>query len=105
MFQRFRCHVEKSGLSLSDVVADVVRVAGEYRKLETADCVPDLRPFLHRWQVVEAGVATPVLLWLFSAGRDVLDPTARIRCCAALESFLVRRMVCRLTTGLQPTLH
>ncbi|MGH3599558.1 MAG: HNH endonuclease family protein, partial [Pseudonocardiaceae bacterium] len=52
------------------------------------------------YRVVEAmqmGVATPVLLWLLSAEHAV--PAAeRARSLAALESWLVRRMLLRLTT-------
>lgn len=47
------------------MVADV-RVAGSYRVLESGPADPALARFLRRWHVVEAGVATPVLLWLLA---------------------------------------
>lgn len=98
VFPRFREYIESSGQPITDVVADIVRVAAEYRKLETGDAASDLQTFLRRWQILEAGVAMPVLLWLFSLGTDTLGTGARARCLTALESFLVRRTVCRLTT-------
>ena len=42
---------------------------------------------------MQSGVITPVLLLLLSA-----DERTRVRAFGALESFLVRRMICRQTT-------
>lgn len=66
VFPRFRSLVEDSGRPITDVVADVVRVAGSYRVLESGPADHALGRFLRRWHVVEAGVATPVLLWLLA---------------------------------------
>lgn len=98
VFPRFRRYVEDSALPVADVVADLVRVAAGYRRLESDDVAPDVRPILRRLKATEIGVLTPVLLLLFSLDRDALSPAARLRSLAALESFVVRRMVCRLTT-------
>lgn len=99
VFPRFREYVEGSRRPITDVVTDVVRVAEVYRKLETQDELDsNLGRFLYRWHVLEAGVTTPVLLWLFSAEPGILTPAGRERCLTALESFLVRRMICRITT-------
>lgn len=65
-----------------------------------ADFEPDTPEGTFYYRVVEAmqmGVATPVLLWLLSAERAV-PATERARSLAALESWLVRRMLLRLTT-------
>jgi transcription termination factor NusB len=43
-------------------------------------------------------VATPLLLQLFSANKDQLLPERKELCIKALESYLVRRMICRMTT-------
>jgi hypothetical protein len=102
VFPRFRKYREKDGngqpIPVTDVVVDVVRVASLFRALEENNVSPDVQRFLYRWRVVDAGVVTPVLLWLFSAEPDVLTQEARSRCLTALESFLVRRMICRRTT-------
>ena len=44
---------------------------------------------------MQAGVLTPVLLWLLSSEVPEAQVTKSLR---SLESFLVRRMVCRMTT-------
>ena len=49
-------------------------------------------------ETVEAGPATPLLLWLFSQPDHVVAEEQRLQAIDAVESFLVRRMVCRMTT-------
>ena len=44
---------------------------------------------------MQAAVVTPVLLWLLSSQAE---PDQVFRAIKALESYLVRRMVCRMTT-------
>ena len=46
-------------------------------------------------QQQQAGTLTPVLLWLFSSH---MSDEQRKKAVRALESYLVRRMVCRMTT-------
>ncbi|WP_296376812.1 DUF262 domain-containing protein [Pseudonocardia sp.] len=96
LFDRFRKYVKDGDESVANVVADVVHVGASYRMLESPATDKVLERFLYRWKVIDAGVATPVLLWLFS--QPGIDPGARVRAWTAIESFLVRRMVCRLTT-------
>ena len=54
--------------------------------------------FVRRWKTMDAGVVTPLLLQLYSTSTDQLPSARRVRSLRAIESFLVRRMVCRLTT-------
>lgn len=96
LFDRFRKYVKDDDKAVAGVVADVVHVGTAYRMLESPATDKDLERFLYRWKVIDAGVATPVLLWLHS--RPGITPEARVRAWTAIESFLVRRMVCRLTT-------
>jgi len=53
--------------------------------------------FLSRWHVMDAGVTTPVILWLFS-NRDEIGEARFDGALGAIESYLVRRMICRMTT-------
>ncbi|MFP5021912.1 DUF262 domain-containing protein [Pseudonocardia phyllosphaerae] len=96
VFPRFREYVENAARPIDEVVADVARIAAVYRTLETEAADPSLARFLYRWHTIEAGVATPALLWLLSAPEIATE--ARDRALTAIESFLVRRMLCRLTT-------
>jgi hypothetical protein len=96
VFPRFRAYVEEGKRPIADVMADVVHVAAAYRMLESESSDAALDRFLYRWHVIEAGVATPVLLWLFA--EPGISTAERERALKALESYLVRRTACRLTT-------
>ena len=92
VFDTFRrCTVDASVVA---VMSDVKRDFAEYRRFETAgqrSQGEDL--FYYRLNVMQAGVITPVLLLLLS-----VEHQSRIQAFKALESFLVRRMICRQTT-------
>ena len=75
------------------VMLDVKRDLASYRRFETEQRTPEEDLFYYRMGVMQAGVITPVLLLLLSA-----DHRPRIGAFRALESFLVRRMICRQTT-------
>ena len=88
-----------SGISLSiQQVAAEVRNAGQiYRDMAMLH-YPGIEVFLQRMAVMGIGMVVPPLLWLFTS--EVPDPV-RTRSVKALESYLVRRMLCGLvTTGL-----
>lgn len=96
VFLRFRAYVEETGRPIDEVLSDVARVAEVYRRIEVRDTTLGLDEFLYRWQTIEAGVATPVVLWLVT--EPGIASQDRDRSLLAVESFLVRRMACRLTT-------
>lgn len=98
VFPEFKSFVEASGLSIDDVGRDLRAIGSTYRAFDDFELYSTAEIFMHRWSVIEAGVTTPLLLWLFSRPSDELEPWRRDRCLTALESFLVRRMVCRMTT-------
>ena len=76
------------------VMALVSQDLENYRDFETTGGVgPEEKSFYYHVDVMQSGVITPVLLLLLSA-----DERTRVRAFGALESFLVRRMICRQTT-------
>ena len=91
VFEVFRKHASKRGIS--SVMSDLKRDLGNYREYETGPRTRKDDIFHHRTRVMQAGVITPALLILLKA-----TPESRIKPFAALESFLIRRMVCRLST-------
>lgn len=95
VFDMFRVYAEPKGIQ--SVAADIKNIGGTYRALESVTD-PDEAAFVYRWRVMDAGVITPVLMLLFSAPPEQLSRNRRRRSLKAIESFLVRRMVCRLTT-------
>ncbi len=102
VFKLFRGFAQQRGItdpaSAQQLLTSLRADARQFRGF--ADFEPDSPEGLFYYRVVEAmqmGVATPVLLWLLSVAHAV--PTAeRARALAALESWLVRRMLLRLTT-------
>lgn len=78
-----------------DIVAEDIRGAGGiYKKLETVN-IPEIYTSLKRLKVMKLGAVTPLLLWLFTS--DVPEEQRR-RSVEALESCLVRRMLCGLNS-------
>ena len=74
-----------------DIVAEDMRRAGRvYRDMEE-NRVPGIETFLRRMKVMELGVIMPLLLWLYTS--DVPEDRRR-RSVEALESYLIRRMLC-----------
>jgi hypothetical protein len=96
VFPSFRTYLAKQTEDLASTVDDIVRMSDVYDALTSADH-PSQAAFLRRWQLLEAQVATPLLLWLFG-NEDRMGDKQLARATATLESFLVRRMICRRTT-------
>ena len=92
MFDVFRSYVDDREVHavMSEIRQDLVN----YRDFEsTRGQSPEEKSFYYHVDVMQARVITPVLLLLLSA-----ETEPRIRAFGALESFLVRRMICRQTT-------
>lgn len=83
-----------AGESIADVAADIGRIGKIYEDLEQRR-IPAIDTFLRRREVMQIGVLTPVLLSLFAS--DV-PQSQRARGLRAVESYLVRRMVCGMST-------
>ncbi len=98
VFPRFREYADASAVSIEEIAGDIEEVGRTYRRLEEIDDDSDLGTFLYRWRVMQAGVVTPVLLWLLSQDSSELTEDRLHRGLRAIESYLVRRMVCRMTT-------
>ncbi len=96
VFQTVREYAKDAkGQSVADVAADIGNIARVYREIQGTADDPVLNAFLYRWRVMQVGVLTPVLMWLRAA--DLSGPTLE-RSLRTIESYLVRRMVCRMST-------
>ena len=92
VFDVFRNYVDDQ--EVHAVMSGVKRDLVNYRDFEsTRGRSPEEKSFYYHVDVMQARVITPVLLLLLSAEEGL-----RIRAFSALESFLVRRMICRQTT-------
>lgn len=96
----FRTLLDSESYKGSDikVVAEEIKRSGVFYRDIEEDSLPEMSTFLKRVKAIEIGSVTPVLLWLHAS--DV-PSKKQARAHAALESFLVRRMLCGLgSTGL-----
>lgn len=94
VFDLYRRYYESN--RIEDVMSDVKSDLAHYRQYEEKrgrNAEEEL--FHYRTSVMQVGVITPVLLLLLSDG---VNQCARLRSFHILESFLIRRMVCRQTT-------
>ena len=82
-----------SGRKIEDVMLDVKADLSNYRRYEEGPRKPAEEAFHYRAGVMQMGAFTPVLLAILSKPEK-----ARFGALQALESFLIRRMVCRDTT-------
>ena len=92
VFNEFRNYVGNT--DLSSVMSAVRKDLANYRDYETAKGRGvEEKLFYYRTNVMQAGVIAPMLLLLLGT-----DLATAMRTLEALESFLVRRMICRQTT-------
>lgn len=92
VFDTFRSYVGDQAVHV--VMSELRRDLTNYRDFETTGGQsPEEQSFYYHVDVMQARVITPVLLLLLSA-----EVGTRLRAFRALESFLVRRMICRQTT-------
>lgn len=96
IFPKFREYAGDK--EISSVVRNIGRTADVYSGFGKHDPWSPTGTFMYRWDVVDAGVLTPLLLYLFTEPDDRFTPDGRTRALEILESFLVRRMIGRLTT-------
>jgi hypothetical protein len=97
VFSAFRRHYDecKSAESIVAIADKINGTSESFRALEKAPNLPGMEQFLYRRRVMQVGVLTPVLLWLLTSQ----TPQPQLgKCLRALESYLVRRMICGLTT-------
>ena len=97
VFTEFGRYVDKIKDPITHVAADIKAISKSFRELEEPGLNPPEATFLYRWRVVDAGVSTPVILWLFS-NRNRMDKADLGMALCAIESYLIRRMLCRMTT-------
>ena len=92
VFDTFRGQTTEAPVAA--VMSEVKKDLRNNRRFETVEQLSkDEKLFRYRMDVMQVGVFTPALLLLLSADGDV-----RVRAFRAIESFLVRRMICRQTT-------
>ena len=96
VFSRLREWVEEGNDSVSVVAADLGYAAELFREIEETESSGTVNgDFLYRWRTMQVRAITPLLLRLFCVS---VPHSAFERSIRALESYLVRRMICGMTT-------
>jgi hypothetical protein len=98
IFPTFKALVDNRPSGVLDIAADMKEMAHVYRQLDDLDRFTPDGTFLYRWEVVDARVLTPLLMWVFKWSSNELASERRTRLLQHLESYLVRRMLNRLTS-------
>ncbi len=81
-----------------DKIVEEIKYTGVFYRAMEEDSIPEMKTFLKRIKALEVGTVTPLLMWLYGSR---IPWKIRERCHAALESYLVRRMLCGYqSTGL-----
>jgi hypothetical protein len=97
IFATFRTHAQRQEDEAPAVLADLSRAGETWDGFDHQEPHSRVGTFVYRQRVMQADSLGPVLLWLF----DFASPTPANQLTIALdalESWLVRRMLCRLTT-------
>jgi hypothetical protein len=98
VFPEFRKHVETQHNDIEAVLADLSRSGRTYQRLDDIKPMSPEGTFIYRWRTLDAQALTPVVLWLFDQPLGLVSSCERLRALRAIESWLVRRTVCRMTT-------
>jgi hypothetical protein len=99
IFTEFREYLAEPGRGLQDAVKELAASAGVYERLEAAPWTSPEGTFAYRaLSVLDAFALGPFLLWLFEQPETEVPVEQRRTALAVIESWLVRRMLCRLGT-------
>ena len=90
----FNKFLESNSLPIDQVASDIRKAGRVYQDLEETR-TPGIEAFLRRVKTMEIGVAMPVLMWLYTTH---IPDRIRKRSIQVIESYLVRRMLCGVTT-------
>lgn len=95
MFAEFKGYADRT--NIETVMHDVQFVLSKYRAFQSeTSFLPEEIAFRYKLDTMQMGVVTPIILLLLAS--PTISEEKRIKSFRAMESFLIRRMVCRGTT-------
>lgn len=98
VFAAIRTHILDTRKGDVEAVAEELgRHADNYQRFHNGKAAPEFASFFRRWRIMRGDALTPLLLWLWDPDRK-MTKKQRQRALHALESWLVRRLVCGLPT-------
>jgi hypothetical protein len=96
VFPRFKRYSETSGPEA--LLADISLHAKTYKRFEEYRKHTIEGTFFDRLRAMEMSTATPLLLFVLAHNDDAVPSEQKHRLMQAIESWLVRRVICRMTT-------
>lgn len=98
LFEAFRSFVAQSGDSVQELLEDLRKYGAIYDLFDELPLDDARGLFFYRLRTMQTTTADPLLLYLFGLDEETLPPRSLLSILARIESYLVRRMVSRLTT-------
>ena len=96
LFPAFRRYLDKTDLSVEEIVENINYYSSIYETITEPDRESREGIFFYRLDVLDTTTPYPVLLWIF--GQEDVPKEQRVKAVEAIESWLMRRMLSRLTT-------
>lgn len=96
LFPAFRKFLDRTDLTTKEILQNFDYYASIYEELTEPDKQSREGVFLQRLDVLDTTTPFPVLLWIF--GQEGIPSDQRVKAVEAIESWLMRRMLCRLTS-------
>ena len=97
LFPAFRENLNSSKKAVTEVLEDLSQSASVYRTLDQYPLQSTEGLYFHRQSLLDTTTTIPLLLYLFRLDEKTLPNSRRRTALRLLESYLVRRMLCRLT--------
>lgn len=100
VFTDFRDHIVASGQdNMTGLLAEIASDARLHSQMEKLPLsTPEGRFYYRVLKAMDTQVVGPLLLWLLRFSEDELPSVQRFKALRSIESWLVRRALCRLTT-------
>lgn len=98
LFPDFRNYVSEARIPASQIVFDLARSAGIYLEMQKYPLRSTEGQFFYRQNLMETTTTIPLLLFIFGLAEEEFPASRRHRVLRAIDSYLVRRMLCRFTT-------
>lgn len=95
LFPEFQDFIKKTSDSVEDLLSDINKYAEIYEDFSEQNSTGRKSIFFRRLEIIETTTPYPVLLWMAGEGFPDDQKTTAME---AIESWLIRRMLCHLTT-------
>lgn len=90
---------ESNSFAIRSIAREIKRCGKIYREWDQQEPASTLGRFFYRGSKCGLGGMSPLILWLFSQPRETLPRDELLHIIANVESFLVRRALCRVITA------